>query len=73
MPSALDMLSRFLVYPPESRMKARDALLHPWFHGGVPILLAGDYQVLDDFKAHYEKSWQSEDLGYWLNSMIRKP
>jgi len=28
--SALDLIHRFLVYPPERRLKAADALQHPW-------------------------------------------
>jgi serine/threonine protein kinase len=30
-PSVLDLIRRFLVYPPASRLWAEDALRHPWF------------------------------------------
>ena len=31
----LDLLSRLLVYPSSKRLKAADALLHPWFASGL--------------------------------------
>lgn len=43
-PTPLDLLSRFLVYPPENRLKAAQALSHPWFGNVIflPENLAAD-------------------------------
>jgi hypothetical protein len=43
----LDLLSRFLVYPSSKRLKAADALLHPWFVSGldeVGLVLPVEYR-----------------------------
>ncbi|KAK7695125.1 hypothetical protein QCA50_002315 [Cerrena zonata] len=40
-PSPLDLLQRFLVYPPDQRLKAVDALRHPWFRQDALILPEG--------------------------------
>ena len=39
--SPLDLIQRFLVYPPDRRLKAFDALQHPWFSQGTLILPEG--------------------------------
>ena len=36
--SALDLVHRFLVYPPERRLKASDAMHHPWLAAGSILL-----------------------------------
>ena len=40
-PSPLDLLQRLLVYPPDQRLKAADALSHPWFRSGALSLPEG--------------------------------
>ncbi|CAL1694690.1 unnamed protein product [Somion occarium] len=40
-PSPLDLLQGFLVYPPERRLKAAEALHHPWFLEGILVLPEG--------------------------------
>ncbi|TFK42174.1 kinase-like domain-containing protein [Crucibulum laeve] len=42
--SALDLLSRFLVYPLGKRLSAHEALRHPWFTEG-PLLLPQGYEL----------------------------
>ncbi len=39
----LNFLSQLLVYPPESRLRARDALAHPLFTRGVPLRLPQEF------------------------------
>ena len=39
----LDLLSRLLVYPPGSRMCAKDAVAHALFTRGLPLLLPPGY------------------------------
>ena len=41
----LDLLSKMLVYPPESRLRAQAALAHPLFSRGLPLLLPPGYLV----------------------------
>ncbi|KAG5643301.1 hypothetical protein DXG03_001228 [Asterophora parasitica] len=43
--SALDLITRFLLYPPEKRMSAETALQHPWLEGNM--LLPDKYPFLD--------------------------
>ena len=40
-PSTLDLLQRLLVYPPDQRLKAADALSHSWFRSGTLSLPEG--------------------------------
>jgi serine/threonine protein kinase len=38
-PTAVDLIQRLLVYPPDSRFKAADALKHPWLLNDGPLVL----------------------------------
>ena len=38
-PSAFDLVQRFLVYPQRERLKATDAMKHPWVSNNKPLLL----------------------------------
>ncbi|KAI0308378.1 kinase-like domain-containing protein, partial [Multifurca ochricompacta] len=38
-PTALDLVWRLLVYPPDSRFKAAEALTHPWLLSDGPLIL----------------------------------
>jgi len=40
--SPVDLIYRLLVYPPEQRLRADDALRHPWF-ASQPLLMPDDY------------------------------
>ncbi|KAH8094743.1 kinase-like protein [Cristinia sonorae] len=40
--SPVDLIYRLLVYPPEKRLRAEDALRHPWFTS-EPLLLPDEY------------------------------
>jgi len=38
-PTAIDLIQRLLVYPPDSRLKAADALKHPWLLSNGRLVL----------------------------------
>jgi hypothetical protein len=42
-PTPFDLLHRLLVYPPQNRLRATDALRHPWFVAEPGVLLPGGY------------------------------
>ena len=74
-PSALDLLTRFLVYPPSERLKASEALGHPWFGQGV--LLPEGYPLeanskhsatIPDILAEVE----GKSLGQWVHAILSR-
>ncbi|KAI9066459.1 kinase-like protein [Trametes sanguinea] len=65
----LDLVSKFLVYPPESRLKATDASLHPFFKRGVPLLLPRGYPR-DNLDNHAVETWNGCDLPNILASYL---
>lgn len=70
-PSALDLLWRFLVYPPERRLKAREALRHPWLLEGTPTLLPESITPDNCPHPHVVYEWQGQPLGGILGSILR--
>lgn len=62
--SVLDLISRFLVYPSPRRLKAVDALSHPWF--GAGILLPETYIV----EGKPEVVEQDISLGLCIQSIL---
>ncbi|TFK70066.1 kinase-like protein [Pluteus cervinus] len=66
-PSPLDLLLRFLIYPPSLRLRARLALAHPWLCQGSPILLPQS-EVAEDLRNHPNVS--TEDSGRTLGSLL---
>ena len=70
--SVLNLLQQFLVYPPGSRIRAEDALRHPWFTSEDPkILLPKGYSLENEY--HHEKTvdeWQGKPLEEWLHLII---
>ncbi|TDL26417.1 kinase-like protein [Rickenella mellea] len=71
-PTPLDLAQRLLVYPPEQRLKAIDALRHPWFKHGAPPLLPIDHTDVknaNDELLRRATTWRSRDLGFWLSCM----
>jgi len=66
--SPLDLLHRFLVYPPSERLQAADALRHPWFTSEYPIPLPVGY-LLDGIEYLWEHvvfDWKGKHLGELL-------
>ena len=59
----LDLVKKLLTYEPERRLRAADALKHPFFERGVPLLLpldtgdeAGNGRGLVNVISHYLSS-----------------
>lgn len=63
-PSPLDLVNRFLVYPPERRLRAEDALKHPWLSNDV-LLLPEGYTT-----ATGVSTWQGRTLGDLVRSYM---
>jgi cyclin-dependent kinase 8/11 len=61
--SALDLVSRLLVYPSSRRLKAVDALSHPWF--GADVLLPETYLYEGKPTVIEQRS-----LGLWVQSIL---
>ncbi|PPQ89974.1 hypothetical protein CVT25_009614 [Psilocybe cyanescens] len=78
----IDLLSRFLTYPPAARLSAEDAMRHPWFTApGAVLLLPPGYSLQwnmplgrsgererDEKVERYE--WRGRALEEWLNSVL---
>lgn len=69
--SPLDLLLRFLLYPPDKRLPALGALSHSWFSS--PILLPENYSVLTVKRRNTLTVLNDEKtLGQLLLSMLSK-
>lgn len=67
----LDLLHRFLVYPPERRLTAEEALTHPWFAAQPPLVLPTSYPesgLMMQIEPEFRRGWQNQHLGEWLQS-----
>jgi len=62
-PSPLDLVYRLLVYPEHTRLRASEALLHPWFTTDPPVLLPKGYPTVPTFSTAF---WEGKTLGEWL-------
>ncbi|KAF5312234.1 hypothetical protein D9619_002503 [Psilocybe cf. subviscida] len=85
-PLLLDLLKRFLVYPSEHRVRAEDALRHPWFtdalegatgsaHAGGVVLLPHGYALergTHALKQAVVTEWKGKTLGDWIDEVILK-
>ena len=60
---ALDLVKRLLVYPPEQRLKARNALEHGWLRSGALLLPPG-------YSEHSETVWRDQTLGEILQKYL---
>ncbi|KAF8641182.1 hypothetical protein AX17_000817 [Amanita inopinata Kibby_2008] len=69
---ALDLVSRLLVYPPEKRLKAQEALSHPWFTTtDTPLLLPPNYPLQDDsLETHITAEWRGKSLGKVIQEIL---
>lgn len=55
--NAIDLVSKLLVYPPESRLTAQDALSHSFLNRDdevVPLILPAGYPLHEEFRAEWE-------------------
>ena len=67
----LNLLQQFLVYPPGSRIRAEDALCHPWFTSEDSImLLPKGYGLEDKYPVKRVDEWQGKPLEEWLHLIV---
>ena len=68
----LNLLQQFLLYPPGLRIRAKDALHHPWFTSQDSIiLLPKGYSLENEY--HHVKTvdeWQGKSLEEWLPLIV---
>ncbi|CDO73403.1 hypothetical protein BN946_scf185013.g37 [Trametes cinnabarina] len=69
----VDLVSKLLVYPPESRLKAQDALSHPLFKRGTPLLLPRGYLRDNAMGEHAVEEWQGRELVDILSRFLPSP
>lgn len=73
-PSPFDLLRRFLVYPESRRLRAAEALRHPWFTADPMPLLPPAYPLSDDQRSDLSKrvgsDWEGKTLGEWLGTNL---
>ncbi len=65
-PTVVDLLQRLLVYPPDSRFKAADALMHPWLLSDVPLILPRAAVLHENMPAYAAELHNGKTAGEWL-------
>ena len=67
----LDILAKFLQYPPSSRLTAEDALQHPWFTTSAILCLPQDYKLdRSEFDDIVRYEYNGRMFGELLNSKL---
>jgi len=69
-PTAVDLLQRLLVYPPDSRLRATAALAHPWLLGDGPLVLPRAALTSDGMPAHAAETRDGRTAGEWLKLFL---
>jgi hypothetical protein len=72
-PTAADLLQRLLIYPPDSRLKAAEALRHPWLLTDGPLVLPQAAILADENAPEYAASTETRDgktAGQWLKLFL---
>jgi len=69
-PTALDLIHRLLVYPPDSRFRAADALKHPWLLGDAPLVLPQVALASDSVPACAAEVRDGRTAGEWLRVFL---
>ncbi|KAI0778853.1 kinase-like protein [Trametes elegans] len=69
----LDLVSRLLAYPPESRLRAADALSCSLFQRGLPLLLPCDYPIENSVAVTVAEEWEGRTLGDLLAPYLPRP
>ncbi|KAF8633564.1 hypothetical protein AX15_001362 [Amanita polypyramis BW_CC] len=71
---ALDLISKLLVYPPENRLRAQEALSHPFLtFAGVPLLLPPHYSLQaeqEHVKNQVAAEWEGRSLGDLIEQVL---
>jgi cyclin-dependent kinase 8/11 len=70
----IDLISQLLVYPPASRLRAEDAIRHPWFvDAGSTLLLPRGYALApetEELRNIAVHEWKGQTIGEWLHSVL---
>jgi serine/threonine protein kinase len=69
-PSVVDLLERLLFYPPESRFKAADALMHPWLSSDAPLVLPRAAVLSGNMPAYAAELRNGKGAGEWLKLFL---
>jgi serine/threonine protein kinase len=69
-PTAVDLLQRLLVYPPDSRFKTADALMHPWLLSDAPLILPRATVMGDNLPAYTAELRGDSAAGEWLKLFL---
>lgn len=69
-PTVVDLLQRLLVYPPELRVKAADALMHPWLTSDAPIVLPRAVVLSENMPTYTAELRNGKSAGEWLQSFL---
>ena len=69
-PTVIDLLQRLLVYPPDSRLKAADALVHPWLLSDAPLVLPRAAVLSDNMPTYAAESRNGKGAGEWLRLFL---
>ena len=69
-PTAVDLLQRLLVYPPDSRFKAADALMHPWLLSDAPLILPRATVMGDNMPEYTAELRDGRTAGEWLKLFL---
>jgi len=68
--TVVDLLQRLLVYPPDSRLNAADALMHPWLLSDAPLVLPRTAVLSDGMSAYAAESRDGKTAGEWLKLFL---
>jgi hypothetical protein len=66
----VDLLQRLLIYPPDSRFKAADALMHPWLLSDAPLVLPRATALSDNTPAYTAELRNGKSAGEWLKLFL---
>lgn len=66
----VDLLQRLLIYPPDSRFKAADALMHPWLLSDAPLVLPRAAVVGDTMPTYAAELRDGRSAGEWLKLFL---
>lgn len=65
-----DLLQRLLIYPPYLRLKAVEALRHPWLLGDGPLVLPRSALASDNVLPYAAEMRDGRTAGEWLKVFL---
>jgi cell division cycle 2-like protein len=69
-PTVADLLQRLLIYPPDLRLKAVEALRHPWLLGDGPLVLPRSALASDNVLPYAAEMRDGRTAGEWLKVFL---